>query len=266
LRDVLNTVPIWLLLLAAEVLALGVVLLSVWVTRRAVPATRDGFHAEISAPMLSVVAALFGFVLAFVIIIAYENYLSAKNQVGREANSLAAVVRDSDAFRKPEGEQVRRAVGGYVRGVVNDGFPHMRQGDPASPLALHQLAEVYAALRNVKTSSPEELKFYDDAITRLNDALDARRDRLDAAQGGLPADIAALVLFGSFVIVAYAVLVGSPRFWFHVLGPAAIAMVVAFSLVVLADLSYPFSGDLSIDPEAFKSGVLEQFFTGPSSK
>ncbi len=37
----------------------------------------------------------------------------------------------------------------------------------------------------------------------------------------------------------YAVLVGSPDFWFHVLGPAAIAIVVAFSLLVLLDLSYP---------------------------
>jgi hypothetical protein len=261
LRDVLNTVPIWLLLLAAVVSALGVVLLSVWLIRRAVPATRQGFHAEISAPMLGVVAALFGLLLAFVIIIAYENYLSARDQVSREASNLGAVVRDSDAFPEPGGEEVRRAVGGYVRGVVNDGFPHMRNGDPVSPLAFQQLAGIYAALRKVKASSPEELTFYDDAVTRLNDALDARRDRLEAARGGLPADVAALILFGSLVIVAYAVLVGSPHFWFHALGPAAIAVVVAFSLVVLADLSYPFSGDLSISPEAFKSGVLEQFFT-----
>jgi hypothetical protein len=41
--------------------------------RRAVPVTREGFHAEISAPMLGVVAALFGLVLAFVIVIAYQN-------------------------------------------------------------------------------------------------------------------------------------------------------------------------------------------------
>ena len=36
------------------------------------------------------------------------------------------------------------------------------------------------------------------------------------------------------------------------------------SLVVLVALTYPFSGDLAIDPEPFQSGVLAQFF-GPSS-
>jgi hypothetical protein len=45
-----------------------------------------------------------------------------------------------------------------------------------------------------------------------------------------------------------------------VLGPAAIAIVVAFSLLVLLDLSYPLSGDVTIDPEPFQSGVLARFF------
>jgi hypothetical protein len=37
----------------------------------------EGFHAEIAAPMVGVVAALFGLLLAFVIVIAYQNFLDA---------------------------------------------------------------------------------------------------------------------------------------------------------------------------------------------
>jgi hypothetical protein len=44
------------------------------------------------------------------------------------------------------------------------------------------------------------------------------------------------------------------------LGPAAVAAVVAVSLVVLVDLSYPFSGDVAIAPNDFKAGALGQFF------
>jgi hypothetical protein len=62
------------------------------------------------------------------------------------------------------------------------------------------------------------------------------------------------------VILGYALLVGSPHFWFHALGPTAIAIVVAFSLVVLFDLSYPFSGEVTITPQPYKTGVLAQFF------
>ena len=51
LRDLLNSVPLTLIMVVAVGLTLGLVVLAVWLARRVVSATRDGFHAEISAPM-----------------------------------------------------------------------------------------------------------------------------------------------------------------------------------------------------------------------
>src|SRR3954463_13309461 len=101
-------------------ISFGLVVLAVWLIRRTVPETRDGFHAEISAPMLGVVAALFGLLLAFVIITAYENFLEASADVDREADSLASIVRDSTAFPEQDGQRVRGAVRAYVRTVVDE--------------------------------------------------------------------------------------------------------------------------------------------------
>jgi hypothetical protein len=70
----------------------------------------------------------------------------------------------------------------------------------------------------------------------------------------------ALILVGALVILGYVMLVGSRSFWFHAIGACSIALVIALSLVVLVDLSYPFSGDLSISSDPFKSGALAQFF------
>lgn len=257
LREVLNGLPLSVVLLAAVALTLGVVLLTVWLARWLVPHTREGFHAEISAPMLGVVAAVFGLLLAFVIIIAYENFLDAKANVAREADALAAIVRNSDSL--PGGERIRVAVGDYAREVVNREWPEMRDGDD-SPRAQDAMAGIYAAFRTVKPESPAAIAFYENSVEQLDTALDSRRDRLEAAEGGLPTEMAALILFSTIIIVGYAVLVGSPNYWFHALGPAAIAVVVAFSLVVLADLSYPFSGDVSVSSDDFRSGTLQRFF------
>jgi hypothetical protein len=254
----LNTVPIAVIMLVAVCLSLAVMVLAVWLIRRAVPATRDGFHAEVSAPMLGVVAAVFGLLLAFVIIIAYQNFLDADDNVSQEADALSSIVRDSAAFPEPGGSNVRDAIGIYVRSVVDDEWPRMREGTD-SDRARGGLDSVYAAFRTVAPTSAVQTAFYDDAVRQLNDALDARRNRIQAVRGGLPWDIAALILFTSVVIVGYAVLVGSPSFWFHLLGPAAIAAVVAVSLVVLVDLSYPFSGDFAIAPDDFHAGALEPF-------
>ena len=259
MRAILNAVPTEVLLLVVVSITLAAILSAVWLIRRKVPATREGFHAEVSAPMLGVVAALFGLLLAFVIIIAYQNYISAGANVSREADSLAAVVRDSAAFPRPSGARVRSAVGAYTRAVTEDEWPQMRDGHE-SGAASRAFDRVVAALQATNPRSQAARSFYNDSVSQLNQALVARRDRLEAAQGGLPWELTALILFSTFVIVGYALLVGSPRYWFHALGPAAITVIVAFSLVVLFDLSYPFSGDVTISPQPYKTGVLAQFF------
>lgn len=260
LRGILNLAPVAPLMFAAAGVTLGAVLLAVWLVRRWVPATREGFHAEISAPMLGVVGALFGLLLAFVIVIGYQNFLDAHANVSQEADAMAAVVRDSEAFPPPGGAEVRQAVGSYVRVVVNDEWPQMHNNGGESPRAEAKLSNISAALRTVRPTPGEETAFYEDAVTQLNVAVTARADRLEKASGGLPSDLVDLILFSSLVIIAYAVLVGSPNFWFHALGPAAIAMVVVVSLVVLVDLAYPFSGVLAVSPDHFRTGDLAQFF------
>jgi hypothetical protein len=262
LRDALNAVPTAWLLFAAVGASLIAVLVSVVLVRRIVPSTREGYHAEISAPMLGVVAALFGLLLAFVIIIAYQNFLAAQANLSREADSLSSIVRDSAAFPEPARSNVVGAVGTYVHAVVDDEWPSMKKGND-NVLAWNGLDSIFTAFLTVKPKSPAATSFYDDAVTQLNATLAARRDRLQSVSGGIPGPIFFLILFGAFVIIGYAVLVGSPSFWFHALGAAAIAMVVAVSLVVLIDLSYPFSGNVAISPAVFKTGSLGQFFYRP---
>ena len=106
-------------------------LLLVWSIRRLVPAIAEGFDAEVSSQMLGVVAALFGLLLAFIIVIAYENYSDAQSNVTGEADALAAIVRDSGAFQPTERDRVRASIGAYVQTVVDEEWPRMREATTA---------------------------------------------------------------------------------------------------------------------------------------
>ena len=262
MREIINNVPIAWLVVVFVCLTLGAVVLAVWLVRRFVPATREGFDAEVSSQMLGVVAALFGLLLAFIVVIQFQSFGDAEGSVTQEADALAAIVRDSDAFRAPDGERVRLAVGTYVRAVVDDEWPRMREGEE-SARAGDAVSGIYGALQAIEPRAGREAAFYDDSVRQLNEALVARRDRLDAATGGLSSLIVALIIAGSLVILGYAVLVGSRSFWFHAIGAGAIAIVIGFSLVVLLDLSFPFAGGFAIDPGPFGSGVLAQFSVSP---
>jgi hypothetical protein len=258
-RGILNTVPTGLLVVAVVCLSFGGVVLAVWLIRRYVPATREEFNSEIVAAMLGVLAAFFGLLLAFVVVIQFQNHDDARANVETEADALAAIVRDNQALGGSEADRVRGAVATYVRAVVQDEWPRLRAAGQESPRAAAALDSLYQTLQGIEPRTYRARAFYDDSVRQLNIALDARRNRLADGRGGLPAEVAALIIVGAVAILSYATLVGSRSFWFHAIGAGLIAVLISFSLVVLLGLSYPYSGGLEIEPTPLQEGVLAEF-------
>lgn len=182
LRTLIDDVPSLLLVLLTVILTVSVVFSGVWLVRRFVPVTREGFDAEVSSQILGVAAALFGLFLAFVIVIEFQNFDSAQGNVGQEADSLAAITRDSRVFPPTDGNRVRSAVGAYVREVVNDEWPRMHHGRE-SESTISAIDGMYAAFHTIKPRSPEVVAFYDDSVKQLNQALISRRQRISDAPG-----------------------------------------------------------------------------------
>jgi hypothetical protein len=261
LRGLINHIPIWLLLIVVVAATVGLAFLLVWLIRRLVPPVRDGFDAEVASQMLGVVAALFGLLLAFIVVITYQNYGDTQSNVSNEADALAAIVRNSAAFPPADRARVADAVGVYVRAVVEEEWPRMH-GGKSSARAAAAVDRMYTAIQRVDPSSAGAVAFYEDSVQQLSTALVARRNRLDEAKGGLPWVIGILLLVGSTVTLGYTLLIGSRSYWFHAIGAGAIALILALSLLVLLDLTYPFSGDLSVSSEPFRTGALAQFVSG----
>ena len=84
--SLVNAVPIGALVVIVVALVVGLTLLGVRLARRIVPATRDGFDAEVSLPaLLGVVATLFGLLLAFVVVLTFQAYGDAGPMRGKAA-------------------------------------------------------------------------------------------------------------------------------------------------------------------------------------
>ena len=113
-----------------------------------------GCHAEISAPMLGVVAAMFGLLLAFVIIIAYRTFSrQAPTSAGKQTpfpRSCATARRS----REPEGDRVRDAVEPMCARLSMSNGELMREGSD-SPRATRALDGVFDALQTVEPRSPD---------------------------------------------------------------------------------------------------------------
>ncbi len=81
MRSIVESVPALALVLVVVGSVLAIVLFGVWAVRSWVPATRDGFDAEVSSQVLGVVATIFGLLLAFVIVIEFQAFNDASDSV-----------------------------------------------------------------------------------------------------------------------------------------------------------------------------------------
>jgi hypothetical protein len=114
------SIPSWLLFLllvgGSVVLTwLGTVLL-----RRITTDPMDEKHNEVAGFIFATVGVLYAVLLAFTVIIVWEQYLSAESAVSQEAAALITIAHDASSFPEPERSQVYEQLRAYAQFVTNE--------------------------------------------------------------------------------------------------------------------------------------------------
>ncbi|WP_367038264.1 hypothetical protein [Streptomyces sp. Je 1-332] len=97
--------------------------------------------------VLGMYAAIYGIILAFVVVAEWEGLNAAETNVALEASQTAEVLRDASAFPAGQERRVTNAVGAYVRVVVNEQWPLMRAGEPDPGLTNPEVTALYQAFQ-----------------------------------------------------------------------------------------------------------------------
>lgn len=235
--------------------------------RRRFPRLAEGEHNEMVGVVLGVFGAIYGIILAFVVVTLWTQLDHAQTVVSQEATDIALVVRDTQRFPPAERARIDKAVGAYVHAVVEVQWPKMRSGRPSFAVTSKQVEEMYDALQAYNPSTPRDQAFYGEAVTRLSDAAAMRRERIDIATNELPILLKVLVYGGALVIILLTFLYGLRNLKIQLLFVASVAGLIGFSLLLVLVLDRPFAGELTVSPEPYKEGALSQFWPqgGPDS-
>ena len=155
----LNHIPSWIL---AVSMIVGLPLASVVgcsAIRTRWPSLADGDNNEFAGVVLSVLGGIYGIVLAFVIVVLWEQFQDAQNIVSQETTALSQIVRDSRAFPDDARRPLVIAVRSYSHSVVDDEWPRMAQGDESAQASL-ALTDMYRVLHEYQPSSESAKTFY----------------------------------------------------------------------------------------------------------
>jgi Protein of unknown function (DUF4239) len=83
--------------------------------RRAWPTLADGEHNDVAGFIIAVVGVIYAVLLAFVVIVSWEDFSEAESTVGQEASALRSIYRESQAFPPDVREHLRADVLRYAR-------------------------------------------------------------------------------------------------------------------------------------------------------
>jgi len=233
-------------------------LIGLLITRRLVPSLQVSGENEIAGVILGVLAAIYGIVLAFVIVSLFEDFKKTQGDVRTEASALSKVYRDSQAFSPPEAKRVKTAVGDYVYDVVHKEWPAMSHGHE-SEKAWADLAAIYGSLRNYEPVTTSQQVFYGETVGRINDVTGARRERLNDNEESLPLTFEILLVGGAVLLLAFTFLFGMKSARLHATMVVSVAVLLGFNLLLALVLDYPFSGQVVVSNSAFTSGGLSVF-------
>ncbi|MGK5629126.1 DUF4239 domain-containing protein [Streptomyces sp. URMC 123] len=259
---------VWLLntfstLTLAVAIVGGIVCLAVAgsaLTHRRFPFLSEGEHNDMVGVLLGMFGAIYGIILAFVIVTLWAQMETAQAVVATEATDVAQIVRNVRVFPREQREEITEAMGAYVHGVVEQQWPLMRRGEADYGATASKLDRVYDVLQRYEPATEAQRAFYEQTLLSLNDVVAQRRARITQSSQQLPILLQALVFGGALVILPLTFLYGNRRRAVRLLFVASVAALIGFSLLLVLVLDRPFAGDLSVSPAPFKEGALAQFW------
>src|SRR3954447_8880277 len=246
-----------LVAVAVVVAVVGLVLV-----QRLVPTERRKQHNDVAGFIYAVLGVAYAVLLGLMLIAVWEKWDAAEATTTDEANELAGIFYWAHALPQPEGRHIQELVRSYSVVVVEEEWPLMAKGRSSSK-AWDTLDELRGTILGLQPPTGEKQTGYDqmryeEMLAQLHDLGNARRERLLAAEQGLPPILWVVLILGGLITVGFTYLFGLENTLVHLLMVAALALVISMSLFTVAALDYPFKGDIRIHPSAYEND-LERF-------
>ena len=175
-------------------------MLAVWLAHRTLSKPRAKEYNSTLSPFLTCVGLVYGALLGFTIVVAWEQFSSAEANVANEASTLTTMYRQTVGMPVPQQTEMRELLRKYATAVEGpNGTSKMLAG--TTDTARDALTEMYRILGGEQSSvasSPISQEF----LGQLTVLASERNQRILDAQPRIPGLLWAGLLFGGVVLVA----------------------------------------------------------------
>jgi hypothetical protein len=137
------------------------------------------------AVMFSALGVLYAILLAFLVVVVWEQFNAADDLTHEESTKISNLLRDANGFPVRERKDIQRRLIVYTRAVVDWEWDTMAEGN-SSEVAASAYRHVWAGYYDYHPADEQAHDWYGESISKLNELGELRRLRLISSQASIP--------------------------------------------------------------------------------
>lgn len=240
--------PIWLVELAAIIIAAGVAIGMHSLVQRAIPYTRLVKHNDVAGFLFSMVGVIYAVVLGFVVIVVWEKFDAAMVTSIREESAVSDLYRLANVYPPQIKKEVRRQILDLARTMLDQEWPAMSRGANSREAWIKGENLTYT-VEMFQPAGPAQNNLHTASIGIIERFLDARRDRLHEQVGAIYPLLWWTLLVGAFSTIGFTYFFGTENRRMQLVMTGVIAVLIATMFVLIAEFDRPFAGRMAIEPD-----------------
>jgi Protein of unknown function (DUF4239) len=245
---------LWLFLAIALITSVLIAAGSVWVADRTLTKPVSEGHNGSLSPFLTCVGLVYGALLGFTIVVAWEQFSSAEANVSNEASTVTTMYRQTVGMPVPEQTQMRELLRNYAKAVEGPEWQNAIRAGTGTEGARDALNDMYRVLggeQSSAASNPISQKFLDQLTTLASE----RNQRILDAKPRIPGLLWTGLIFGGVVLLGLGgfMRLGSARG--HLVLLSAVALLLGLLLFVVYWLDHPFGNQLGVTSAPFEQSL-----------
>jgi hypothetical protein len=244
---------LWLFLAGVVVVAVILAVATILLGHRVLSSSVGPGHNSTLSPFVTTVALVYGALLGFTVVVAWEQFSGASANVAAEASTLTTMYRQTVAMAPPEQQEMRNLLRAYTTAVAGPEWEKQDTGG-TSDSARAALTGMYRVLSRQDPnagSAPVNGEF----IGQLTVLASERNTRVLDTEPRIPSLLWGGLIFGGVVLITLMGFMRLDSTRGHVLLSSSVATLLGLLLFIVFCLDHPFGMQLGVTSAPFEHSL-----------
>ena len=216
-------------------------------------------YADIFSNCLTMI---FGFMLAFITVAAWENHNDLGDTVSKETNTLQNMYRTLEGYPPEFQEEGKKKLKIYVSEVIEKEWPAMAL-DQYDVSAYQKLRGYHNHIIQFQPKNNGEIAAHQEELRLFSSYRELRRDRVEGTKPIIDKGMWSVLILSAVLFMLFLCLFKKSSLFVHALMIKFVATSLSLIYFLLVIYDHPFIGSSPLSPEPFQK-LLDYYWLTPT--